>query len=66
MIFLIQIFGGLTDVPIDMTMGTTLVIFVTAVLASIGAAAVPEPATLGMLLTAGGLGLLARPRRVPH
>ncbi|MBW2453078.1 MAG: dicarboxylate/amino acid:cation symporter [Deltaproteobacteria bacterium] len=41
-IFLIQIYGGLDDVSITMTMMTTLIIFITAVLASVGAAAVPD------------------------
>ena len=41
-IFLIQIYGGLDDVPIVMTPMVTFLIFITAVLASVGAAAGTE------------------------
>ncbi len=51
-IFLIQIFGGLDDVLIEMTPMTTFLIFVTAVLASIGAAAVPDAGLVTMVLVA--------------
>ena len=51
-IFLIQIFGGLVDAPFELTMATTLVIFVTAVLASVGAAAVPDAGLVTMVLVA--------------
>ncbi|HPF38998.1 MAG TPA: dicarboxylate/amino acid:cation symporter [Phycisphaerae bacterium] len=56
-IFLIQIYGGLVDVPFELTMGVTLVIFVTAVLASVGAAAVPDAGLVTMVLVAAAVGL---------
>lgn len=56
-IFLIQLFGGLPDVPIDLTFGKTLVIFVTAVFASIGAAAVPSAGLITMAIVASAVGL---------
>lgn len=56
-IFLIQIFGGLADVPVEMTFATTFVIFVTAVLASVGAAAVPDAGLVTMVLVANAVGL---------
>ncbi|MGE0707239.1 MAG: dicarboxylate/amino acid:cation symporter [Planctomycetota bacterium] len=51
-IFLIQIFGGLVDAPFELTFATTLVIFITAVLASVGAAAVPDAGLVTMVLVA--------------
>ncbi len=56
-IFLIQIFGGLHDVPIEMTAMTTLLIFITAVLASVGAAAVPDAGLVTMVLVANAVHL---------
>ncbi|MBN2559820.1 MAG: dicarboxylate/amino acid:cation symporter [Phycisphaerae bacterium] len=56
-IFLIQIFGGLDDVHITMTAMTTLLIFVTAVLASVGAAAVPDAGLVTMVLVASAVHL---------
>ena len=56
-IFLIQIFGGLEDVPITMTAITTLLIFITAVLASVGAAAVPDAGLVTMVLVASAVHL---------
>ncbi len=57
-IFLIQIYGGLTDVPIaEMTMVATFLIFITAVLASVGAAAVPDAGLVTMVLVASAVGL---------
>jgi Na+/H+-dicarboxylate symporter len=58
-IFLIQIFGGLADVPIaqDPAAAITLVIFVTAVMASVGAAAVPDAGLVTMVLVANAVGL---------
>jgi len=56
-IFLIQIYGGLEDVPIVMTAMTTLLIFITAVLASIGAAAVPDAGLVTMVLVASAVHL---------
>ena len=54
-IFLIQIYGGLDDVSITMTAMTTLLIFVTAVLASVGAAAVPDAGLVTMVLVASAV-----------
>lgn len=56
-IFLLQIYGGMDDVGIAMTAGVTLVIFVTAVLASVGAAAVPDAGLVTMVLVAGAVHL---------
>ena len=56
-IFLIQLFGGLDDVPIALTFGKTLVIFITAVLASIGAAAIPSAGLITMAIVASAVGL---------
>jgi len=56
-IFLIQIFGGLPDVPIDMSFASLMLIFITAVLASIGAAAVPSAGLVTMALVASAVGL---------
>ncbi len=56
-IFLIQIYGGLDDVSIAMTMMTTLLIFITAVLASVGAAAVPDAGLVTMVLVASAVHL---------
>ena len=56
-IFLIQIYGGLDDVSITMTAVTTLLIFVTAVLASVGAAAVPDAGLVTMVLVAAAVHL---------
>ncbi len=57
-IFLIQIYGGLDDtVGIGLSFGTTLAIFITAVVASIGAAAVPSAGLVTMVLVADAVGL---------
>ncbi|UCE61233.1 MAG: dicarboxylate/amino acid:cation symporter [Phycisphaerales bacterium] len=56
-IFLIQIYGGLDDVSIVMTAMTTFLIFVTAVLASVGAAAVPDAGLVTMVLVASAVHL---------
>lgn len=56
-IFLIQIFGGLDDVQITMTAMTTLLIFITAVLASVGAAAVPNAGLVTMVIVASAVNL---------
>jgi Na+/H+-dicarboxylate symporter len=56
-IFLIQIFGGLDDVQITMTAMTTFLIFITAVLASVGAAAVPDAGLVTMVLVAAAVHL---------
>jgi len=56
-IFLIQIYGGLDDVSITLTAMTTFVIFITAVLASVGAAAVPNAGLVTMVLVASAVHL---------
>ncbi len=56
-IFLIQLFGGLPGVPADLTPMMTGVIFLTAVFASIGAAAVPDAGLITMVLVASAVGL---------
>jgi len=56
-IFLIQIYGGLDDVPIMLTAAKTFIIFITAVLASIGAAAVPSAGLITMAIVASAVGL---------
>jgi Na+/H+-dicarboxylate symporter len=56
-IFLIQLFGELPDVGITLTIGKTLVIFVTAVLASVGAAAIPSAGLITMAIVASAVGL---------
>jgi Na+/H+-dicarboxylate symporter len=56
-IFLIQIYGGLDDVGITMTAMATFLIFITAVLASVGAAAVPDAGLVTMVLVASAVHL---------
>ncbi len=56
-IFLIQIYGGLDDVQITMTAMATFLIFITAVLASVGAAAVPDAGLVTMVLVASAVHL---------
>lgn len=56
-IFLIQLFGGMDGAMIDLNATTTIVIFLTAVLASIGAAAVPDAGLVTMVLVANAVGL---------
>lgn len=56
-VFLIQMYGGLDDVPIVMGGAKTFVIFITAVLASVGAAAVPSAGLVTMAIVAGAVGL---------
>lgn len=56
-IFLIQMYGGLEDVPITLTAMKTFTIFITAVLASIGAAAVPSAGLITMAIVASAVGL---------
>jgi Na+/H+-dicarboxylate symporter len=56
-IFLIQLFGGLEGATISLGAVTTVVIFLTAVLASIGAAAVPDAGLVTLVLVANAVGL---------
>lgn len=56
-IFLIQIYGGLDDVGFVMDASRTFLIFITAVLASVGAAAVPNAGLVTMVIVAGAVGL---------
>jgi Na+/H+-dicarboxylate symporter len=56
-IFLIQIYGGMDDVGITLGGAVTLTIFVTAVLASVGAAAVPDAGLVTMVLVATAVNL---------
>lgn len=56
-IFLLQMYSGLADVPVVLGGMTTLVVFITAVLASIGAAAVPDAGLVTMVLVANAVGL---------
>lgn len=56
-IFLIQMFGGLEDVPIVLGGMQTFIIFITAVLASVGAAAVPSAGLITMAIVASAVGL---------
>lgn len=56
-IFLLQMFGALPDVGIELGMLPMVLIFVTAVFASIGAAAVPDAGLITMVLVASAVGL---------
>ena len=56
-IFLIQLFGGMPGAEITLTPTITFVIFLTAVLASIGAAAIPDAGLITMVLVANAVGL---------
>ncbi len=56
-IFLIQLFGGMPGAEITLTPMITIIIFLTAVLASIGAAAVPDAGLVTMVLVANAVGL---------
>jgi len=56
-IFLIQLYGGLPGAMIELSPVMTGVIFLTAVLASIGAAAVPDAGLITMVLVANAVGL---------
>ena len=56
-IFLIQMYGGLDDVTISLSGINLFVIFVTAVFASIGAAAVPSAGLITMAIVASAVGL---------
>lgn len=56
-IFLIQLFGGMPGAEITLNPVITVIIFLTAVLASIGAAAVPDAGLITMFLVANAVGL---------
>jgi len=56
-IFLLQIYGGLADVPVLLGGMVTFLVFITAVLASVGAAAVPDAGLVTMVLVANAVGL---------
>lgn len=56
-IFLLQMFAGLPDVPVEMGLGVSIIIFLTAVLASVGAAAIPDAGLITMVLVATAVGL---------
>jgi Na+/H+-dicarboxylate symporter len=56
-LFVVQVYGGLADVPIELGIGNTLIIAVTAVVTSIGVAAVPSAALITMAIIAGAIGL---------
>jgi proton glutamate symport protein len=56
-IFLIQLFGGMVGVPSGLDPVMTVIIFLTAVLASIGAAAVPNAGLITMVIVANAVGL---------
>jgi len=56
-LFLLQIYGGLADVPVTLGGAATLVVFLTAVAASVGAAAVPNAGLVTMVLVANAVGL---------
>lgn len=56
-IFLLQIYGGMDDVSVTLTGAVTIVVFITAVLASVGAAAVPDAGLVTMVLVASAVRL---------
>ena len=56
-IFLLQIYAGLDDVGATLTAASVLIIFITAVLASVGAAAVPDAGLVTMVLVANAVHL---------
>ncbi len=56
-IFLIQLFGGLPGADITLTPLVTFIVFITAVLAAIGAAAIPDAGLITMVLVANAVGL---------
>ncbi len=56
-IFLIQMYGGLDNVAISLSGVKLFIIFVTAVFASIGAAAVPSAGLITMAIVASAVGL---------
>ena len=55
--FLIQVYGGLDDVPAVLSWGNTFVIAITAVIASAGVAAIPSAGLVAMAIIANAVGL---------
>lgn len=56
-IFLLQMFADMPDVGITLAFAPMVLIFITAVLASVGAAAVPDAGLITMVLVANAVGL---------
>lgn len=56
-IFLIQLFGGMDDVHIPLNFGNIMLILITAVAASVGAAAVPSAGLVTMVIVATAVNL---------
>lgn len=56
-IFLVQLFGGMDDVNVPLTGMTLLLIVITAVLASVGAAAIPSAGLVTMAIVATAVNL---------
>lgn len=56
-IFLIQLYGGLPGADIQLGLATAVIVFVTAVLAAVGAAAVPSAGLVTMVMVAQAVGL---------
>ncbi|MCC6487006.1 MAG: dicarboxylate/amino acid:cation symporter [Candidatus Hydrogenedentes bacterium] len=56
-IFLLQMYGGLDDVPAVLGGAQLFIVFVTAVFAAIGAAAVPSAGLITMAIVASSVGL---------
>jgi proton glutamate symport protein len=56
-IFLIQLYGGLPGAEIQLGLATAVIVFVTAVLAAVGAAAVPSAGLVTMVMVAQAVGL---------
>lgn len=56
-IFMLQVYNGLDDVNVLMTGANILVIFMTAVLASVGAASIPSAGLVTMTIVATAVGL---------
>ncbi|MCF6286131.1 MAG: dicarboxylate/amino acid:cation symporter [Candidatus Hydrogenedentes bacterium] len=55
--FLIQLYGGMDDVSVTLTMTNTIVIAVTAVIASAGVAAIPSAGLVALAIIANTVGL---------
>ena len=55
--FLIQLYGGVDDVPVVLTVTNTFIIAITAVIASAGVAAIPSAGLVAMAIIANTVGL---------